>query len=129
MELVHSLSEIKANLQTLDKYLDEKHEPEYSFALELVKRGTCFIAVKVGQNYKFYPSRFIGYRENTMDKHQSSTEKDGRETNPAISAVLHESVAYDLELECAYKEYCENLGFIANEKGSFGVQRKYWKLI
>jgi len=129
MQLVKSFNEIKANIQTLDKYLIEKHEPEYSFALNLVKRGTCFIAVKSEQGYKFYPSRFIGYAENTMNKHLNNTEKDGRETNPAIDSILHSAVSYDPKLESAYREYCESLGFIANEKGSFGVVRKYWKLI
>lgn len=129
MQLVQSLSEIRANIQTLDKYLDGKHEPEYSYALGLIKRGTCFIAVRSELIYKFYPSRFVGYIGNTMDKHQNNSEKDGKETNPAISSVLHEDVSYDPELERAYREYCESLGFTANEKGSFGVQRKYWKLI
>lgn len=127
MELVTSISEINRNLQTLDRYLDGKHDPEYSFALGLVKRGTCFIAVKSGQGYKFYPSRFMGYVGNTMEKHQNNIEKDGKETNPAISAVLHKEVSFDPELERFYREYCESLGFAANEKGAFGVQRKYWR--
>lgn len=129
MQLVQTLNEISANIQTLDNYLTKKHEPEYSYALALVKRGTCFIAVKCGRSYKFYPSRFVGYAENTMEKHQNNTEKDGKETNPAISSILNENVSYDPELERAYKEYCENLGFTANEKGTFGVQRKYWRII
>lgn len=127
MDLVQTLSEISANIQTLDDYLTKKREPEYSYALALVKRGTCFIAVKSGQSYKFYPSRFVGYAGNTMKNHQNSTEKDGKETNPAISSILHENVSYDPELERAYKEYCESLGFTPNEKGTFGVQRKYWR--
>lgn len=130
MQLVQSLGEINANIQTLDRYLDEKQEPEYSYASGLVKRGTCFIATKSDQGYKFYPCKFIGYKENTMNIHQSKvSQRDGRDTERAISAILHQDLSPDPELEAAYREYCKRLGFTANEKGTFGKQRKYWRLI
>jgi hypothetical protein len=128
MNCVQSLEEIKQNLLVLDHYLDMKCESEYSFALSLIKKGTCFVAVKTDVGYRFYPSRFIGYTHNTMDKHLNNDKKDGRETNPAISFVLNQKAAPNTELEKEYRTYCERLGFIANEKGSFGVKRKYWKL-
>lgn len=129
MELVTSISEINTNIQTLDKYLDRKNDKEYSYALGLIKRGICFIAVKSGQCYKFYPSKFIGYKGNTMDDHQKKVkQRDGRETNPAISDILHQNESFDPELELAYREYCECLGFTASETGAFGAQRKYWRL-
>lgn len=108
--------------------ITKKCDSEYSFALSLIKRGTCFIAVKRGTRYRFYPSRFTGYANNTMDKHLSNIEKDGRETNPAISKALGQKQHYNPELEKEYRDYCEYLGFTANEKGSFGAERKYWEL-
>lgn len=128
MKCVQTLEEIKQNMYKLDSYLDKKCESEYSFALSLVKKGTCFLAVKTKGGYRFYPSRFIGYAENTKDKHLNNTEKDGKETNPAISRVLNQKVNYNPKLEKEYRAYCEHLGFIANEKGTFGVERKYWVL-
>ena len=127
MKCVQSLEEIKQNMLVLDNYLDEKHESEYSFALNLIKKGTCFIAVKTEIGYRFYPSRFIGYADNTMNRHLDNTEKDGKETNPAISKVLNQKVTYNKKLEKEYRDYCERLGFIANDKGAFGVERKYWE--
>ena len=117
MRTVKNVNELRVNIKTLDGYIAIKKEPEYDFALNLVKKGTCFVAVKENGTYKFYPSRFVGYFNNNMDAHQNNNNKDGRETNPAISTVLG-----------SYREYCESLGFIANEKGSFGVERKYWEL-
>ena len=76
--------------------------------------------------YRFYPSRFIGYVDNTMDKHMSNTTKDGKQTNPAISSVLHDKPQQNLRLEALYQKYCQSLGFEANEKGPYGVDRKYW---
>lgn len=129
MRCVRSLDEIEKNMSVMDYYLDKKCDGEYSFALSLIKKGVCFIAVKTPLGYKFYPSRFMGYANNSMDSHLNNTEKDGKETNPAISDVLKQKLRKSAELDREYRDYCECLGFIANEKGAFGVERKYWELI
>lgn len=131
MKRVETLEEIKQNIFTLDGYLDRKVEPEYSFALSLVKKGTCFIVVKQDGDYRFYPSRFIGYAENTMVTHENAKlnkKADGRKTNLAIEKILNQRESCDAKMEKAYQEYCRKLGFTANDKGTFGVQRKYWRL-
>jgi len=61
-----------------------------------------------------------------MDSHLYNKYKDGRETNPAISKILGVNPIHNYSLEYFYRKYCESLGFIANDKGSFGVERKYW---
>ena len=126
MELVKSLEEIRHNIAVLDSYLDKKTDPEYSYALGLVKRGICFVADSSSGIYRFYPSRFIEYVDNTMDKHMSNTTKDSKQTNPAISTILHDKPQHNLQLEELYQTYCPSLGFEANEKGSRGIDRKYW---
>lgn len=126
--LVKSADEIRANMATLDRYLNGKREPEYSYALSLVKRGTCFVADDSSGEHRFYPSRFIGYADNTKSRHENNGRKNGRETNPAISAILGRRPSPDAELEKAYREYCGRLGFAANETGNWGAPRKFWKL-
>lgn len=128
LNLVKNKNEILNNVKLLDNYISKGKEQEKEFALALIKRGTCFVAIKNGGLYKFYPSRFIGYADNNMNTHLNNEYKDGKETNPAISDILGCKPVFDLELEKEYKRYCEQLGFIANEKGSFGVERKYWLL-
>lgn len=128
MRIVENLKELQENIKTLDKYLNSKKDPEYSFGLGLIKKGTCFVAVKENNKYKFYPSRFIGYANNNMATHLNNGLRDGRETNSAISIILGDQPAPNLELEKFYREYCESLGFVANERGTFGVERKYWEV-
>ena len=128
MRLVKNLNEIEANMATLDRYLDNKTESTYSYALGLVKRGTCFIAKRTASGYRFYPSRFIGYANNTMYQHLNNDMKDGKVTNPVITQILGCQVQVNPILEKEYRLYCKKLGFIANEKGSFGVERKFWEL-
>lgn len=129
MELVKSVSQLIKNIHTLEQYLNQKVDPEYSYALNLIKRGTCFVAVKQDDGeYRFYPSRFIGYVDNTMNKHENNPYKDGRETNFAISSAVGSKPQIDPALDSIYQQFCEKLGFIAKNKGSFGVLRKYWIL-
>ena len=128
MEWVRSIAEIQNNMKVLDGYLDKKHEPEYSFSLCLLKKGICFIAVHTKKGYRFYPSRFIGYANNDMNKYLENEEKNGIDTNRAIVKVLNQKAVFDLTLEKAYQEYCAQLGFVANERGAFGAIRKYWSL-
>lgn len=128
MEFVKSIDEIKENMKTLDEYIDKKKEPEYSFAIDLIKRGLCFIAIKAKDGYRFYPSRFMGYAENTMSKHQNNMLKDGRKTNPVITNILQGKPSEYIELECAYREYCEKLGIEIKVTSTFGKTRKYWNV-
>jgi hypothetical protein len=128
MRTVINIKELIENIKTLSNYIKSKKDPEYDFGYNLVKRGTCFIAVNKDGSYEFYPSRFIGYAGNSMDNHQNNKYKDGRETNQAISIILGSKPKPNDILDNFYKEYCETLGFIANDKGTFGVERKYWEL-
>lgn len=127
MRVIETLNEIRMNIKTLDKYLDSKTDPVYSFAIGLVEKGICFVAAKRNGAYRFYPSRFVGYADNCMDTHLGE-HKDGRDTNRAISAVLGSNPRPNPTLDNLYREYCESLGFIANERGTFGVERKYWEI-
>ena len=128
MDLVKSLAELKDNMTTLDEYLANESAPECSYALDKIKRGTCFVVQKCGDDYKFYPSRFVGYVNNSMTAHERNDFKDGRETNDAISKILEQKPSANDGLEKLYKNYCESLGFTANKTGSFGVTRKFWEV-
>lgn len=127
--VVTTMDEIMYNCQVLDKYIESGKDPEYSYALNLIKRGTCFVAVQSNGEYKFYPSRFVGYQENSMLKHENNEWKDGRETNASIGNVLGVGDPIPSRtLEAIYRDYCEKLGFEPQEKGAFGVEHKYWEI-
>lgn len=128
MRAINSVEELESNITILKQYLNSKTDSEYSFALDLVKKGTCFVAVENESGFSFFPSRFIGYAKNNMNKHLNNQEKDGKETNPVISFLLGGKPTLNPELEKQYREHCDALGFVANDKGSFGVERKYWTL-
>ncbi|MEM6474629.1 MAG: hypothetical protein AAF687_00535 [Pseudomonadota bacterium] len=122
MNLIQNSSQIFDNIS----YLEEALRHEDSRAIDFIRRGTCFVAYGLREPWKFAPSRFIGYRDNTFEKHAANSEKDGRETNPAISSTLGSEPQPSDELEEAYRAYCRSIGFEPNAAGSFGVERKFW---
>jgi len=124
MDVINNLSELKINIDTIEGYL-KNGGVEKNFAIGLIKRGTCFVVYKIGNQFKFSPSRFLGYKENTMLKHEHNYAKDGRITNPAIIKILKKDFLPNNELDIEYQKYCHSLGFVPKIKGSFGVQRKY----
>lgn len=128
MRTVNTMCELNENMILFNKYLLNRVEPCYSFTLKLLKNGTCFIAKKFNGQICFFPSRFIGYARNTYEQHLTNYEKDGRVTNVEIANILPVKLLPNASLEKEYRLYCDKLGFTANDRGAFGVERKYWDL-
>lgn len=128
MELIGDKKDLLENAKQLDEYLNCEKDPENSFALDLVKKGVCFVAIGKEDGYRFYPSRFIGCKNNTMNKYLTNELKAGKEINPVISELIGCKPCMNVELDQEYKKYCGKLGFNAWHKGAFGVERKYWLL-
>ena len=128
LELVDRAEDIYKNISTMETYLQTRKDPENAFALNLIKRGICFVRIRGSEGYKFYPSRFIGYKSNTYDVHDGAGFIDGRETNRAITKVLRVKLTKDPEYDKQYEEYCLSLGLQARDKGTFGAPRKFWIL-
>jgi hypothetical protein len=126
MEPVKSLDDVRQNCDTLLEYLRSTGSTEEKFAKEAVRKGTCFLPVRVGRELFFWPSRFIGYRTNTIRKHLANDEKDGRLTNGWLSTILMSSPVEDESLEEAYKGFCIRVGIQVTKTGNFGVKRKFW---
>lgn len=128
METIDRLEDLHENLATLEEYMQSNDPNEKAFYIELIKKGICFVVYKKSNRYFFAPSRFIGYKHNTRDAHLHNDAKDGRKTNPAISKILYSTCKRDKELNQLYERFCAELGFVAREKGAFGVARKFWEI-
>ncbi len=127
MELVQRKEEIVSNLKQLESYLQSSDPESRQWACERVKAGRSLIAYKISGETRFAPSRFIGYKDNTIEDHEANKGKDGRETNPAIGKILKlESKDCELkespELESAYINYCDILGI--GQPSNF--KRTFW---
>ncbi|WP_205836362.1 HNH endonuclease [Iodobacter violaceini] len=99
----------------------EGTDNEQLFCSEPIRKGSCFIAYKIGEELRFAPSRYIGYSKNTMQLHKQC-EKDGKETNPAITKLFGK-LAKNENLDTIYIDYCNSLGTTPHNK-----KRKFWLL-
>lgn len=122
MELISTLEQLKKNIETVEFYLTEGTENEQNQVSNLVKRGSCLLCYEVVKEFRFAPSRFIGYIDNTLNKHNNS-HKDGRDTNVEINKILKSQPISDETLRNKYFNYCDSLGLKANNKN-----HKFWKL-
>ncbi len=122
MEFVNNLQDIIDNIKTLESYLVSDNEIKKEFAKSLVKKGRTILVYKVNGENHFAPSRFSGYKNNTMEKHEVNEEKDGRDTNPVIDSIVGHAFAND-KIENKFIDYCAKLGVEPDN-----VKRRYWRL-
>lgn len=123
MNFVSTKEDISRNIDQFEDYLFQGTETEKEFAHGLIQRGVCFVAYQKDGEFRFIPSRYVGYRDNTQAEHDSNRGKDGRETNPAITEIIGDEPAEDDELESSYLTFTSALEIEPHDKA-----RKYWRL-
>ena len=126
MGFAKELDDIIENIETIDKCLQDPVMQD--FAISLIKDGTFFVAVKREEEYRFYPSRFVGYKNNSIEAQTKRDRENGKDSSPSISQILKHKPHPSQDLEMEYKKFCLNLGFAANDKSSAGVEHKYWAI-
>lgn len=128
MRLVENWEEIKQNIEVFDEYRWSKNYNQYY--RDKIYEGICFIVVlDENGNRMFYPSRFIGYANNTSEQHESEEHsfiKNGGQTNDAISNILGKEPEANEQLLRYFKEFCEKMDIEYRELGTAGCVRKFW---
>ncbi len=124
--IVENISEIYDNISMLEEYLSGKRGEIFrKEALKKIGKGTNFVSYIVEGEYRFAPSRFVGYLNNNFEVHlEKGNGKDGKDTSPQIDKILKEKRSYSDKFEKLYLEYCNQIG--ASPKNMINTQRKYW---
>ena len=84
LELVSSKEEILANLIRFSNYQFSKNNSHRNYYKDTLKRGKIFVFADYGGRYIFCPSRFVGYKNCTIQKHQKATNKNGSKPHPKL---------------------------------------------
>lgn len=124
---IENKEELICNLHKVEYYLSAAEGEENRNAMiDLIGKGTNFVAYHYKGQMHFAPSRFIGYLNNTLLVHLvKNNGKNGSYTSSSIDKILSKRKYID-ELEKSYLEYCEIIGAIP--KNMVNTQRKYWYL-
>lgn len=125
MDIVTTQQDIDRNLQLLDATRKAGKGSEFfNTYCRLIANGRCFIPYETDGQLHFAPSRFVGYKNVSFQKHAASDDLDGKVTNPAISKVLGVPLIEDARLDAIYKKFLvETLGYIDPIPKS---HRKFW---
>lgn len=118
-DLITSREEILLNIKTLYSYLNGDQGNDYkTWAVSKMKRGKNFVVEIIDSNIYFAPSRFVGYVNNTKDKHDENY-GDGTQTDNQMRKFYQKVEDNRLDL------------LLQKELSRFGVSssdKKYWIL-
>ena len=124
MRTINNIDELRTNLELFEHYLCEGSDSEINSVGKLIAGGMSFVSYKIGNEWRFAPSRFVGYCNNDLDKHSVNDTKDGRVTNPIIDKIADSKLAMSDFLELKYLDYCRSIGVSPHNK-----KRKYWLFV
>jgi 5-methylcytosine-specific restriction protein A len=123
---IETIEDLKRNLIEVESYLSpEASEADSDEMRNYIKHGHNFVAYRVGNTYHFAPSRFVGYKDNSLTIHRSNRLEHtvvGTDTDAYINQILRKNTQSD-GMESKYQEYCQSLQIKPDNR-----KRKYWSL-
>jgi hypothetical protein len=124
MKIISSLNQLKKNLEIVEFYLTEGNVKEQQEICDYIRRGRSFVAYNINGELRFAPSRFCGYVNNTLKKHDLNDLKHGWDTNKAISEIIGTGPTSNEKLNKAYLKYCKELGLVSINFN----KRRFWQI-
>ena len=100
-DFITSKEDVVKNIKTLYSYLGNTDDAEtYKWATGILKNGRIYVAEIIDSKLYFAPSRFVGYKDNTAEKHQDN-HGDGNQTNDKL--VEYYQKVQDERLDAAFQ--------------------------
>ena len=112
---VSSIEDIKHNLVTIEQYLNDNSLEAKEKMYDLIRRGHNYVAYKVDGTYHFAPSRFIGYQDCNLDKHEENHFKNGCMTSRILRSLLGKDVE-NKRFEILLRRQCDKAGFFLENR-------------
>ena len=116
-DLIESKEDIILNIKTLYSYLNGEYGNDYkTWAIKRMTQGKNYVIEIINDKICFAPSRFVGYKNNTKEKHEEN-HGDGNKTDEEIS-VFYQKLQ-DGRLDALFQKELSKYGVSTGEK-------KYW---
>lgn len=139
-DIIKTRDDVIANVRTLYSYLSGvEGEGSKAWAIDKMKRGKNFVVEIIDDRICFAPSRFVGYVNNTIDKHEENhgdgTQTDNlmlqfytKVTDERLEQVFQEAIE-PFEISTGSKKYWIPLGMTVEDVLSKKANKKpknYW---
>lgn len=116
-DFIETRDDVIKNIKTLYSYLNDRDdEPTYQWAIDRFKSGRIYVTEIIDGYICFGPIRFIGYKDNTIEKH-TENHGDGTQTKDPLKDFYQE--VQDERLDQLFQE---QLGQLSENAGS----KKFW---
>ena len=116
-DFITTRDDVVRNIDMLYSYLiNRDNVDEYSSAIDLFRKGKVYVVEIIDSHICFGPSRFVGYKDNTIEKHRKN-HGDGTQTNNVLSSLYYR--VNDNRLDNLFQQQLSFFGFSVGE-------RRYW---
>lgn len=112
-DFIENRIDVVKNIYTLYSYAKSTVAVDREWALERFQKGRWYVVEPFGNTLLFAPSRFVGYKNNTREKH-TSNRGDGTETNNKFRELkLYKGIVDDYLSE-QFENFMTTLGIEKN---------------
>lgn len=116
-DFIENRIDVVKNIYTLYSYIKSSVVEDREWALQRFKQGRWFVVERFGNTLLFAPSRFVGYKNNTREKH-TYNHGDGKQTNSKFRELKLYKEATDDFLSEQFQHFLITLG-IEKEMAKF----------
>ena len=116
-DFIETRDDVIRNIKTLYHYLSDENDVDtYQWASSIFKNGRIYVIEIIDSHICFSPSRFVGYKDNTKDKH-TENHGDGNQTNDVLKNYYQK--VQDDRLDIVFQKELSRYHLSSGEK-------KYW---
>lgn len=108
-DFIENRADVVKNIYTLYSYAKGSSPENRNWAIQKFKQGLCYVVEPFGDTLMFGPSRFVGYKDNNIDKH-TSNHGDGKQTNNKFRELKLYKEIEDNYLSVKFKHFMTELG-------------------
>lgn len=120
--MVDNKEDIQKNIKTFYAYLfTSQDEAESKWAKKGLRMARNFYPLEKDGKILFFPSRFLGFKDNNQDLAEGDAKKEKRCPTERLNEVLGYKSEADEELELAYIDFLASLDLKPTK-----FKRKYW---
>ena len=122
-DFIENRIDVIKNIYTLYSYAKSSIVDNKEWALQRFKQGKWYIVEVFGNTLFFAPSRFVGYKDNTIEKHKLN-HGDGTQTNSKFHELKLYKEASDVFLTQQFEHFMITLG-IEKDTAKFLIPYNY----
>ena len=108
-DFIESRIDVVKNMYTLYSYAKSRVAEDREWALQRFKMGKWYVVEPFGDTLLFAPSRFVGYKNNTIEKH-TINHGDGTQTNDKFRELKLYKKVTDEYLSKEFEHFMSSLG-------------------